>query len=224
MSYLDVATSSATDEWSTPGWLVGQLAAEFAPGGFDLDPCATAENAKAPAYFTRGDDGLAQPWRAACAFVNPPYGRTIGAWTRKAVEEVGGGHAELVVALLPAKVDTAWWRAASTAAALVRFWPGRIHFGNGDRAPFGTAVLVFGTLTWTAWHGSGVVPSVPPGVLAGPGRLGGVLPALPPGAGADQITACSRSMTGWPPRICVRSASARRMFPQVKGLQARPTF
>lgn len=53
MSYLVVATSSATDEWSTPGWLVDQLAAEFGP--FTLDPAATPENAKAPAYFTRED-------------------------------------------------------------------------------------------------------------------------------------------------------------------------
>lgn len=37
--------SSRSDEWSTPDWLVSDLADEFGP--FTLDPCATPETAKA---------------------------------------------------------------------------------------------------------------------------------------------------------------------------------
>lgn len=132
-----------TTEWSTPYWLVEQLAAEFGP--FDLDPAATPDNAKAPVFYTLADNGLARGWHGR-VWLNPPYGRTIGAWMRKAAAEVRQGAASTVVALVPASVDAAWFRQASADAAMVRFWPGRIHFGNGDRAPFPSAVLAFGQL------------------------------------------------------------------------------
>jgi hypothetical protein len=76
--------SSATDEWATPQSRFDELNAEFAPG-FDLDVCATADNAKCARYFTRGDDGLVQTWTGVC-WMNPPYGRAIGAWVQKAYE------------------------------------------------------------------------------------------------------------------------------------------
>jgi site-specific DNA-methyltransferase (adenine-specific) len=141
--YAEVAASSATSEWSTPQWLVDQLAAEFGP--FGLDPAATAANAKAPMFFTAGDDGLSHPWRGR-VWLNPPYGRTIGTWLAKARTEVANGSAERVVCLVPARVDTAWWRDSHAAASLVRYWPGRISFGDGDRAPFPSAIIVFGKL------------------------------------------------------------------------------
>lgn len=141
-----------TDEWPTPRWLVDQLAAEF--GSFDLDPAATAGNAKAPAFYTIADDGLAREWHGR-VWLNPPYGRDIGAWTRKAAAEARRGNASVVVALVPASVDTAWFRQATADAALLRFWPGRISFGS-DRAPFPSAVMAFGRLpgrhgTTPAW-------------------------------------------------------------------------
>src|SRR5205823_2504926 len=102
-SWMAVMTSSRSDDWPTPQWLVDQLATEF--GSFDLDPAADPENAKAPVYFTVDDDGLAQPWKGR-VWLNPPYGRTIGAWIRKAVTEVDLGNAELVVCLVPARPDT----------------------------------------------------------------------------------------------------------------------
>jgi DNA (cytosine-5)-methyltransferase 1 len=142
-----------TDEWPTPQWLVDQLADEFGP--FDLDPAAAPGNAKAPAFYTMTDDGLAREWRGR-VWLNPPYGRNIGAWTQKAAAEAREARASIVVALVPASVDAAWFRQAAADAALVRFWPGRIHSGDGDRAPFLSALLVFGTLpgrhgTTPAW-------------------------------------------------------------------------
>ena len=47
--------SSATDEWSTPNAFFQALNAEFR---FELDVCATAENAKCAKYYTREQDGL----------------------------------------------------------------------------------------------------------------------------------------------------------------------
>ena len=151
MSYHEIASSSASAEWATPQWIVDQLAAEF--GAFDLDPCATADNAKAPGCSIRQpDDGLSLPWKADRVWLNPPYGRTdaygrdIGAWMRKAAAETTSGNARLVVALVPARVDTAWWREACKAAAFWRILPGRIKWRDDQPAPFPNAVLVFGDL------------------------------------------------------------------------------
>jgi phage N-6-adenine-methyltransferase len=63
--------SSATDEWSTPPDFFAKVEEEFGP--FDLDPCATAENAKAPKFYTKADDGLFKSW-AGRVWMNPPYG------------------------------------------------------------------------------------------------------------------------------------------------------
>lgn len=137
--YMLAAASSAT-----PEWLTGQLAAEFGP--FDLDPAATAANAKAPLFYTQQDDGLAQPWKGR-VWLNPPYGRTIGAWMAKARAEAASGNADRVVCLVPARVDTRWWRDSIAAASLVRYWPGRIAFADGTQpAPFPSAVIVLGRL------------------------------------------------------------------------------
>jgi site-specific DNA-methyltransferase (adenine-specific) len=134
-AYFEAACSSATPEWPTPQWLVGQLAAEFGP--FGLDPAATAANATMTAWPSHGT--------AACGSTRP-YGRTIGAWMAKARAEVASGNADRVVCLVPAKPDTRWWRDASDAASLVRFLPGRIRFGGAGPAPFPSAVVVFGEL------------------------------------------------------------------------------
>jgi site-specific DNA-methyltransferase (adenine-specific) len=131
---------SQSDEWATPQELFDKLAARF--GGFTLDCCATADNAKCAAYFTRADDGLAQTWTGR-VWCNPPYGRAIGLWLRKALESVQSGSAELVVCLVPARTDTAWWHDIA-AKGEVEFLPGRVRFGGASSgAPFPSAVVVF---------------------------------------------------------------------------------
>jgi len=144
--YLTVGHSSATDEWSTPQWVVDQAAAEFGP--FDLDPAATPDNAKAPVFFTRDDDGLARRWKGR-VWLNPPYGRTVGDWMDKARAEVDAGRAEIVVCLVPARVDARWWQRNvihARPAPLVRFWPRRLQYVPGRDAPFASATVVFGQL------------------------------------------------------------------------------
>ena len=61
---------------------------------FDLDVCATPDNAKCARYYTKEQDGLVQPWTGRC-WMNPPYGRTIGKWVQKAYESVRGGGAPI---------------------------------------------------------------------------------------------------------------------------------
>ncbi len=83
---LSVHYSSKTPEWATPQDLFDKLNAEFA---FTLDPCSTDKNAKVSKHFTKEQDGLKQSWENERVFMNPPYGRVIGDWVKKA--STGGG-------------------------------------------------------------------------------------------------------------------------------------
>ena len=131
----EVMWSSATDMWSTPPAFFRALDAEF---HFTLDVCATKENAKCSRYFTPEQDGLSQEWRGVC-WCNPPYGRQIGKWVKKASEERCP-----VVMLLPARTDTAWFHDYIYGKAEVRFVRGRLKFGDSKNgAPFPSMVVVF---------------------------------------------------------------------------------
>jgi len=171
MSDLGVMFSSKTAEHLTPSWLL-DLVERVAPIG--LDPCGheLAESSKrARSCLFQGSssheliriaesenkeyhfycDGLKTAWapllRGAAqdakrlVFVNPPYGRELKAWAAKMAAERDCA----IVALVPARVDTAWWREIDPLAwcALA----GRIKFldseGNEqDAAPFPSAVCL----------------------------------------------------------------------------------
>ena len=78
-------------------------------------------------------------------FVNPPYGRGLAAWVAKARREVEEGRAKTVVALLPARPDTAYWHDHVAGRAAVYFLRGRLRFGDGEQgAPFPSALAVWG--------------------------------------------------------------------------------
>ena len=142
--------SSATGEWSTPQDLFDELDREFR---FGLDPCATPENAKCAEFYTKEDDGLSKHWGGmfcASVFVNPPYGRQIKQWVKKAAQEAREGAT--VVMLIPARTDTAWWhdyiwdtaKQQPKQGVEVRFLRGRVKFGgHRSGAPFPSAVVVF---------------------------------------------------------------------------------
>ena len=118
--------SSKTDLWATPQAFFNQMDDEF---HFDLDTCAIPENAKCKRFFSSQIDGLSQDWGGSIAWCNPPYGREIGKWVRKAAESKA-----LVVMLLPARTDTAWFQ----------FIRGRLKFGDGNSpAPFPSMIVVF---------------------------------------------------------------------------------
>ena len=80
--------TSKTDEWETPQWLFDKLNAQF---NFKFDVCANQNNAKCKTYFDKETDGLSQEWTGAC-WMNPPYGRQIGKWIKKAYESSLGGQ------------------------------------------------------------------------------------------------------------------------------------
>jgi len=133
-------SESKTVEHPTPREIINQLELEF--GRFQLDPCATHENAKAPRYFTKEEDGLIQPWEAERIYMNPPYGAGMGAWVRKAYEASQLGAT--VVCLLPARTDTKWFHEIALKGE-IRFIKGRIAFEGSDGvgAPFPSMLLIF---------------------------------------------------------------------------------
>ena len=132
--------SSASNEWATPDKFFAELDAEF---HFTLDPCATHDNHKCARYYTQEDDGLAQNWGGQKVFCNPPYGREIGRWVRKCFEESRKPDT-LVVALIPARTDTAYFHDyIYHHAREIRFIRGRLHFNEAGAAPFPSMVVVF---------------------------------------------------------------------------------
>ena len=75
---------------------------------------------------------------------NPPYGRAIKSWVRKCWEESRNPET-LVVALLPARTDTAWFHDyIYRRAREIRFVRGRLHFNESpNSAPFPSMIVIF---------------------------------------------------------------------------------
>lgn len=130
--------TSKTDLWETPQDFFNKLNEEF---NFELDVCATKHNAKCKKYYTKEHDGLQQEWRGMC-WMNPPYGREIGKWMKKAYESSLDGAT--VVCLVPARTDTKWWHEYCMEGE-IRLVKGRLKFGDSkNSAPFPSAVVIFG--------------------------------------------------------------------------------
>ncbi|WP_434750234.1 DNA N-6-adenine-methyltransferase [Paenibacillus amylolyticus] len=138
----DVMFSSKTDLHATPQDFFNELNSEFT---FETDVCALPENHKCSIFFTPEMDGLAQDWRGVC-WMNPPYGRTIGEWVRKAYESSLNGAT--VVGLLPARTDTKWFHEYCYGKAELRFVKGRLKFGDAtNSAPFPSVVVIWRPVT-----------------------------------------------------------------------------
>lgn len=138
---MDVMFSSKSNEWATPSALYEQLNALFGP--FTLDPCSTEENHKCRTFYTIEQNGLDQDWGGHTVFMNPPYGRCIAAWIKKAHEE-SLKQGTKVIALIPARTDTRYWHEYVMKARAIYFIKGRVKFGDSENtAPFPSAVVYF---------------------------------------------------------------------------------
>ena len=128
--------SSRTDEWETPQDVFDALDAEF---HFTLDPACTDDNAKCAKHYTKEQDGLKQSWDGETVFLNPPYGRDIAKWMQKAY-----GVRGTVVALIPARVDTAWFHDWVYGKAEIRFIRGRLKYGGAkNNSPFPSMIVIY---------------------------------------------------------------------------------
>ena len=134
---MSVHFSSKSDDWATPQDLFDELNAIHK---FTLDVCASPSNAKCANYFTKDTNALEREWYGVC-WMNPPYGREIGKWMKKAYET--SFNNSKVVCLVPARTDTAWWHDYAMKGKIT-FLRGRLKFnGHKNSAPFPSAIVVF---------------------------------------------------------------------------------
>lgn len=140
---MDVHFSSDSPEWNTPQGIINAVIECL--GAIDLDPCSNSvesPNVPCAKCFTQADDGLSQEW-AGRVYMNPPYGREIGPWVEKLVSEHTSGRVTQAIALVPARVDTDWFRRFRDYA--VCFVSHRLNFSDHDNsAPFPSALVYLG--------------------------------------------------------------------------------
>ena len=134
--------SSKTDEWETPQDFFEALNNEFQ---FDIDVCATSDNAKCEKFFSPQFNALIREWHGVC-WMNPPYDKNIGLWIQKAYETAQKGYT--VVCLIQGRSsDTKWWHDYVMRASEIRYIKDRLHFGlNGkfSRANISSIIVMFG--------------------------------------------------------------------------------
>jgi len=141
-SLLSVRGHETTPNWYTPA--ATYLALDHQYGPFMLDPCCTDETRRTPRWIAPPRSGLAETWGPCRVFLNPPYGRGIADWIRKAIVEARAGA--FVVALIPSSTGAGWWHelVIPNASAIV-FLRGKLRFGGQrSNAPFWSAVATFG--------------------------------------------------------------------------------
>ena len=115
-------------DYKTPKSIYNELDKEF---NFDFDPCPTK-----PKF-----DGLKISWGKR-NFINPPYGRKIKHWIKKAYEE--HLNHKLCVLLIPSRTDTKWWHDYIMKSNDIRFIEGRLKFSDyKNSAPFPSCIVVF---------------------------------------------------------------------------------
>lgn len=131
----------ASVEWETPQEFFDKLNREFK---FNLDVCATPENAKCSRFFSLDQDALSQEWRGIC-WMNPPYDKSIGLWLKKAYESSQRGY--IVVCLIQGRSsDTKWWHDYVMKSSEIRYIKDRLHFGINkifNRANISSIVVIF---------------------------------------------------------------------------------
>lgn len=137
----DVIFRSESEMWETPQDLFNKLDAEF---HFSVDVCAVPENAKCNKFYTPEENGLLKNWDET-TWCNPPYGRKIREWVRKAYYQAVE-FGSTIVMLLPARTDTKWFHdyIYEKDWIEVRFIKGRLKFGGSKHnAPFPSIIVIF---------------------------------------------------------------------------------
>ena len=124
----------------TPDDFFALVKKEF--GEFDLDVCATKEDTKAAKWIS--EDSLDKEWKGLCWMNPPPYdSKGITPWIIKAYL-TGQKKGNMVVCLLPALVDQAWFHEYCLRASEIRFIRGRLRFSNAKfSASFASILVIF---------------------------------------------------------------------------------
>jgi len=150
MGYNQSQRTSTSERYNTPRHIVERVCWLF--GEIDLDPCSDGgdpPNVPAAIRYTKRENGLRRVWEGR-VYMNPPYGKVIGLWVRKLRFDYERGAVTEAVALLPARVDTRWWRELENYPVL--FVRGRLKFPHQDdkpgepptSAPYPSAIVYLG--------------------------------------------------------------------------------
>nr|WP_249261806.1 phage N-6-adenine-methyltransferase [Lactiplantibacillus plantarum] len=137
--------TSNKEDWETPQDFYDRLNAKY---HFEWDLAASDDNAKCSCYFTRYDNSLEQDWEGLSGnlFLNPPYGRELKLWVKKAATTRLKDKQNLVM-LIPSRTDTSYWHDYIFNHAEIKFLRGRLKFEvdgvSGDSAPFPSAVVIY---------------------------------------------------------------------------------
>lgn len=137
--------SSKKDNWETPQDFFNKLDDEF---NFSWDLAASSQNAKCEQYIDKSANSLSIDWSKLSGnlYLNPPYGREIKKWVKKASETSLKDN--YLVMLIPARTDTSYWHDYIFGKAEIKFLRGRLKFEvngvSGDSAPFPSAVIIYG--------------------------------------------------------------------------------
>lgn len=139
--------SSEKNYWETPQDFFEDLNKDY---DFSFDLAASKDNSKCENFFCEEDDSLTKPWHELKGnlFLNPPYGRELKKWVKKAYEESLKKTDGCIVLLIPARTDTSYWHDFIFGKAQIKFLRGRLKFElNGeakDSAPFPSAIVIYG--------------------------------------------------------------------------------
>ncbi|QIL51241.1 adenine methyltransferase [Weissella coleopterorum] len=137
--------SSKKQDWETPDDLFKDLNSEF---NFSWDLAARKDNTKANNFISPETNSLTVDWSKleGNLFLNPPYGRELSKWIKKAYESSLERQGNIVL-LIPSRTDTSYWHNYIFGKAEIRFLRGRIKFENngiaGDAAPFPSAIVIY---------------------------------------------------------------------------------
>lgn len=135
----DSLYSSEKMDWGTPKKLFDKLNNYF---GFTLDPCSSDENKKCEKHYTVHDDGLTKDWSKDIVFMNPPYGRIMSDWIKKAYEESLKGST--IVCLVPSRTDVKWFHNYVYGKSDIVFLDKRLEFeGSNNKAPFPSMLVIY---------------------------------------------------------------------------------
>jgi site-specific DNA-methyltransferase (adenine-specific) len=134
-NYPNALASHNTTEWSTPQDFFDKLNEKY---HFTLDVAASEENHKCDRYYTKEENGLAQPWEGVI-WCNPPYGKDELNWVIKAIS-----CKNKVVMLLPVKTSTDCWHDFIVPFGKVTFIRDKLKFGGySHKAMFDSMLVEF---------------------------------------------------------------------------------
>ncbi len=131
---------SISQEHETPNEIFKPLDNEF---NFEIDLCATKENAKCPIYYTKKDDCFTKDWNKT-SWANIEFVRAKK--YAKRMFEHSKKFGSTLVMLCTVKSNTNWWRDYVMNSKEVRFINGKVYFKgtkNTQGLRFPCAIVVF---------------------------------------------------------------------------------